>query len=66
MFDSSAQRILYTDHTKFGQRALHALLPLTEFDVVIVDELTPDVHVDRLRRKGIEVVVAPVPGAAQA
>jgi len=61
MFDSSAQRILYTDHTKFGQRALHALVPLTEFDVVIVDELTPVEHVDRLRRKGIEVVVAPVP-----
>jgi len=58
MFESAAQRILYVDHTKFERRALHALLPLTDFDVVIVDSLTPEEHVKRLRQKGIEVVVA--------
>jgi hypothetical protein len=37
---------------------LHAHLPLTAFDVVIVDTYTPSVHVDRLRDKGITVMVA--------
>ncbi|OZM82990.1 DeoR family transcriptional regulator [Pseudonocardia sp. MH-G8] len=59
MFESAAQRILYVDHTKFDRRALHALLPLTDFDVVIVDAATPAEHQRRLRQKGVEVVVAP-------
>ncbi|HEY5880565.1 MAG TPA: DeoR/GlpR family DNA-binding transcription regulator [Nakamurella sp.] len=59
MFESSAQRILYADHTKFDQRALHALLPLTDFDVVIIDDLTAPEHVERLRRKNINLVIAP-------
>jgi DeoR/GlpR family transcriptional regulator of sugar metabolism len=59
MFEAAAQRILYVDHTKFERRALHALLPLTAFDIVIVDWATPDEHVRRLREKGVAVVVAP-------
>lgn len=58
MFESSAQRILYVDHTKFEQRALHALLPLTDFDVVIIDDQAPSEHMDRLRHKNINLVVA--------
>jgi DeoR/GlpR family transcriptional regulator of sugar metabolism len=53
------------DHSKFEKRALHAHLPLTAFDVVIVDASTPGVHVDRLRDKGITVMVAdPVRGGS--
>jgi DeoR/GlpR family transcriptional regulator of sugar metabolism len=59
MFESAAQRILYVDHTKFERRALHALLPLTDFDVVIVDAATPAEHVRRLREKEVDVVIAP-------
>lgn len=62
MFDAAKTRILLADHTKFGKRALHALVPLSDFDVVIVDAGTPFEHVDRLRSKGINVVVAPVAG----
>jgi DeoR/GlpR family transcriptional regulator of sugar metabolism len=58
MLDAAGTRILLADHTKFERRALHALVPLTEFDVVIVDEETPEHHVDRMRRSGVEVVVA--------
>jgi DeoR/GlpR family transcriptional regulator of sugar metabolism len=47
------------DHTKFDQRALHALLPLADFDAVIVDEGTAVEHVERMRRAGINVVIAP-------
>jgi len=60
MFDSAAQRILYVDHTKFQRRALFGLAPLTDFDAVIVDSLTPSEHVNYLRDKGTRVLVSPV------
>jgi DeoR/GlpR family transcriptional regulator of sugar metabolism len=66
MFDSASTRILLADHTKFERRALHALLPLTSFDIVIVDDGTPAVHVARMRDKGINVVVAPTRGHGHA
>ena len=59
MFDTAARRILLADHTKFGRRALHSFAALTEFDVVIVDAATPQDHVERMRAKGINVVIAP-------
>ena len=58
MFESSNRRILLADHTKFEQRALHAMVPLAEFDAVIVDAATDQPHVNRLRDKGVNVVVA--------
>ncbi|GAA3773677.1 DeoR/GlpR family DNA-binding transcription regulator [Microbacterium kribbense] len=58
MFDAASRRILLADHTKFDKRALHALLPLSDFDAVIVDADTAPVHVRRLRKAGIEVIVA--------
>jgi DeoR/GlpR family transcriptional regulator of sugar metabolism len=61
MFDSAAVRILLADHTKFERRALHAMGTLDEFDVVIVDDRTPPRQVERMKAKGITVVVAPVP-----
>jgi DeoR/GlpR family transcriptional regulator of sugar metabolism len=59
MFDVSACRILLADHTKFDKRALYGLANLTEFDQVIVDARTREVDVDRLRGKGVRVMVAP-------
>ncbi|MEH3088300.1 MAG: DeoR/GlpR family DNA-binding transcription regulator [Microbacterium arborescens] len=58
MFESSSRRILLADHTKFERRALHAMLPLAQFDAVIVDTATAPEHLDRLRRNGVNVVVA--------
>lgn len=59
MLDAAATRILLVDHTKFERRALLALAPLTEFDHVVVDWRTPSETVDRLRRKGVDIVVVP-------
>jgi DeoR/GlpR family transcriptional regulator of sugar metabolism len=61
MFDVSAKRILLADHTKFEKRALYGLAKLTEFDHVIVDSETREEDVDRLRGKGVKVVVAKAP-----
>jgi DeoR/GlpR family transcriptional regulator of sugar metabolism len=58
MFESCSRRILLADHTKFERRALHAMLPLAQFDAVIVDAATDSVHVKRLQDKGVNVVVA--------
>jgi DeoR/GlpR family transcriptional regulator of sugar metabolism len=62
MFESASTRILLADHSKFDRRALHGFSPLTSFDIVIVDDGTPAVHLDRMRSKGINVVVAPTRG----
>lgn len=61
MFKSANHRILLADHTKFEKRALYMTQPLTDFDVVIVDEITPSKHVEMLRDQGTNVVVAPFP-----
>lgn len=58
MFVASSQRVLLVDHTKFRKRALHAIVPLADFDVVIVDALTDQSDVARLRQRGIRVIVA--------
>lgn len=60
MFESSNRRVLLADHTKFDKRALHAMLPLADFDAVILDDLTDQEHVTRLREMGIDVTVAAV------
>jgi DeoR/GlpR family transcriptional regulator of sugar metabolism len=62
MFDAAATRILLVDHTKFEKRALHALAHLTEFDLVIVDWLTRQEDISRLREQGVRVVIAPALG----
>jgi DeoR/GlpR family transcriptional regulator of sugar metabolism len=62
MFDSAAMRILLADHTKFERRALHAMCSLDEFDAVIVDDGTPPLQVEKMRSRGVNVVVAPVRG----
>lgn len=63
MFESAQSRILLLDHSKFERRALHALARLDEFDRVIVGARTDPAHVERLKGKGIDVVVAPSVGA---
>ncbi len=60
MFESANRRILLADHSKFERQALHALVPVKDFDVVIVDDGTDAEHLDRMRLHGINVVVAPL------
>ena len=61
MFDASNKRILLADHTKFERHALHAMVPLLAFDAVIVDDGTSRVDIERMRDKGINLVVAALP-----
>lgn len=58
MFEAASTRVLLADATKFEKRALHAMLPLSDFDVVIVDAGIDHRHVNRLREKGVNVQIA--------
>lgn len=58
MFDSAARRILLADHTKFDRRALHGMVPLDAFDMVIVDHDTPATLLRQLSARGVNIVVA--------
>lgn len=65
MFEAASMRVLLADSTKFEKRALHAMLPLSDFDVVIVDSGIDHRHVSRLRDKGINVQIARRPAAGR-
>jgi DeoR/GlpR family transcriptional regulator of sugar metabolism len=52
--------VLLVDHGKLQRTALHRLAPLTDFDLVVVDEKTPADLVRALRDHGAAVEVAPL------
>jgi DeoR/GlpR family transcriptional regulator of sugar metabolism len=58
LMEAASMCILLVDHSKFSKRGLHELVPLTAFDLVILDS-----HVDRddlasVRSLGVEAEVA--------
>jgi DeoR/GlpR family transcriptional regulator of sugar metabolism len=55
MLASASRRVLYVDHTKFRRRALHAVAPAEDFDIVIVDSRTPSSEIEILRQRGATV-----------
>ncbi|MBA8826886.1 DeoR/GlpR family transcriptional regulator of sugar metabolism [Saccharopolyspora lacisalsi] len=55
MLASASRKVLYVDHTKFSRRALHAVAPAEDFDVVIVDDRTPSSEIELLRERGATV-----------
>ncbi|MGH3647742.1 MAG: DeoR/GlpR family DNA-binding transcription regulator [Micromonosporaceae bacterium] len=58
MLEAAAKRYLLMDHTKLGKVALHRLVPLTEFDLVIVDAgASPEALAD-LERHNVRYEVA--------
>jgi DeoR/GlpR family transcriptional regulator of sugar metabolism len=58
MFNAAGKRYLLVDHGKIGRVALHKLLPLSSFDLVIVDPDTPQSAIDALAREDVRVEVA--------
>ncbi|MER0484162.1 DeoR/GlpR family DNA-binding transcription regulator [Streptomyces sp. Edi2] len=62
MMESAGRRILVADHTKFTKGGLYALAPLTDFDLLIVDDGLPPDQVRNIRTAGTEVLVVPARG----
>ncbi|ARX88454.1 DeoR family transcriptional regulator [Streptomyces alboflavus] len=57
MMAAATRRVLLADHTKFTRDGLYALAPLTDFDVVVVDDGLAREEVRAMRARGTEVVV---------
>ena len=55
---TAARRVLLVDHTKFERRALHELVPLTEFDVVLSDPGLPHDERAKLLEAGVNLRIA--------
>ncbi|MSU47950.1 MAG: DeoR/GlpR transcriptional regulator [Opitutus sp.] len=65
MMAGAAKVIFCLDHTKFGRRSTFFLCGFDHVDVVVTDAKAPADLVAELRAKGIEVVVASFPPAAE-
>lgn len=59
MLAVAERKVLLADHTKFERRALHEVVPLADFDTVVVDSQTPEATIERLRDEVAEVLIAP-------
>jgi DeoR/GlpR family transcriptional regulator of sugar metabolism len=60
MLRSAHTKVLLVDHGKLQRTALHRLAPLTDFDLVVVDQRTPADLIQGLRDHGATVEVAPL------
>ncbi|WP_199550995.1 DeoR/GlpR family DNA-binding transcription regulator [Streptomyces sp. N35] len=59
MMAAAARRVLVADHTKFLRDGLYALAPITDFDLVVVDDGVPAEEIRAIRSKGTDVLVVP-------
>ncbi len=60
MLAVARRKILLLDHSKFGKSALHRLAPLSEFDLVLVDDGTPQDALLDLEDHGVSYEVVSV------
>jgi DeoR/GlpR family transcriptional regulator of sugar metabolism len=63
LMEAAARRVLLLDHSKLSRRAVHQLVPLAEFDLVVVDDGIGEADLARLREHGVPVEVAGADGA---
>lgn len=59
MVDAAVRKYLLVDHSKFGRVALHKIVPLTVFDLVITDSAADRDVLARWSAAGIHYEVAP-------
>jgi DeoR/GlpR family transcriptional regulator of sugar metabolism len=66
MLRAARRRVLLIDHGKLGKTALHQLAPLTEFDLVVVDDGVDEAGLKALREARVPFEIAPRRAAAPA
>lgn len=59
MMQTARRIIMCLDHTKLGRRSVSRLCDLEAIDVVVTDKGAPPDMVDKIRARGVKVVVAP-------
>lgn len=50
------QKIVVTDHTKIGRRALYTFLPIDQIDLLITDNQTDKKLIDEMYKNGIKQI----------
>lgn len=56
----AAQKVIFClDHTKFGRTSMSFLCGLDSIDALVTDHAAPPEMVEALRKRGLEIVVAP-------
>jgi DeoR/GlpR family transcriptional regulator of sugar metabolism len=60
MLRSTRRPVLLVDHTKLERVALHRVAPLTDFELVVVDEAAPAEALDALREQHVPLEVAEI------
>lgn len=66
LMQAVATKVLLVDHSKFSKRALHELGPLTDFDVVLVDDGIDRRILESVTADGVAVRVVPTTSASTA
>ncbi|MEU6122563.1 hypothetical protein [Streptomyces sp. NPDC047123] len=59
MMAAATRPVLLADHTKFTHDGLYALAPLSDFDLLVVDDGLAQQGVGAIRRGGTDVRVVP-------
>jgi DeoR/GlpR family transcriptional regulator of sugar metabolism len=59
MLKAAQQVIFCLDHTKFGRKSMSFLCELSSAHLLVTDSAAPLDGVERLRAKGLQVIVAP-------
>lgn len=59
MLRAASKRILLIDHSKLGKTALHQLAPLTDFDLIVVDDGIDETGIAILEETKVPYAVAP-------
>ncbi|SDM67260.1 DeoR/GlpR family DNA-binding transcription regulator [Allokutzneria albata] len=54
---AASRKVLLVDHTKFTRQGLYTLAPLTDFDLVLVDDRLPAAEQRRIRDDGVALTV---------
>jgi len=58
MIEASEQLIIVADHTKFGKVCLMPVAPVERAAKIVTDAGVPPEFVERLRERGVEVIIA--------
>ncbi len=59
MLRAASRRVLLIDHAKLGKTALHQLAPLTDFDLVVVDDGVEAAGIATLEEAKVAYAIAP-------
>lgn len=56
MIDAAAEKIVVTDHTKIGRRAMYTFLPINQIDLLITDKQTDKKLIEEMYSNGLKKI----------